>query len=119
MTQQIKPTQLTPSTNIRPNPNVGLPRDLRQAVQQPAGPDVNLSGLNLTELILQGSEQIIESAVALESVVPQTPIILAIKSQSVVIQTDGTTKIDVVLEIQDVDHAVEYEIRVAKNAGLL
>lgn len=118
---QIKPTQITEIQPKRPNPNISLPRDLKSFVPSSDALD-QLSGATASKLAssVNSIDLIdVEEQAPLDQIVPQTPVILSIKSQTIGFQPDGTSKVDVVLEIQDVDNAVEYEIRVAKNAGNL
>lgn len=114
---QIKPTQIIPGRENRTNPASGLPIDLdpaqRSILIQPIvtvdTPDQNTGeqfALQTTESILVESDP-----------VPGTPAIISVKEQIVKFMPDGTAKIDVILEIQDISKAVEYDIRVAKDAG--
>ena len=122
---QIKPTQILPGRGNRVNPVSSLPIDLEPSQRgtpvQPAT-DVEKS------VIEQGIEQTTNADFSLQSTesmlsesdpTPGTPAIISVKDQIVKFMPDGTAKIDLILEIQDIDKAVEYDIRVAKNAGNL
>lgn len=60
-----------------------------------------------------------ESTLASDSIAPRPPAILGVQEQIISYQPDGTTKIDLILQIEDVSGAVEYDIRVAKDSGNL
>jgi hypothetical protein len=118
--EQIRSDQIIP-TKVADNTVIPIPRDLGQVIginrkklglvlPDPSGtssnPDVPTGG-DAVEVINPGSS------------IPSTPQLIAIKSQSVNIKPDGTTVIDVILDIEDVRNAVEYEVRIAKGAGNL
>lgn len=48
---------------------------------------------------------------------PATPALISIKSQTVKIKPDGTSTVDVVLEVEDIVGVTDYEVRIAKSAG--
>lgn len=50
---------------------------------------------------------------------PETPQLIAIKSQSVKIKDDGTYAIDVIIEVEDVKNVSDYEVRISKGAGTI
>jgi hypothetical protein len=133
MSQQIKPTQITTGRGVRRNPNVPLPRDLDQS-QMPEGiitvdgtiatsgqSNGTVAATNSDQSAASGGTTVLspDTAVQAESFVPRTPAILSVKSQTVGFQPDGTAKVDLVLVVEDIDGAVEYDIRVAKDAGNL
>lgn len=116
--KQIKPTQLLSEPIKRVNPSTGAPRDLRIELIPSDLIDTSVtSTIASTDISAGFSEE--TASTPLETVSPQTPVILSVKSQTVTFQSDGTSKVDIVLEIQDVEHAVEYEIRIAKSAGTI
>lgn len=51
--------------------------------------------------------------------VPETPAILSVVSQEIRFGPDGKAIVDIILEIEDVANAVEYDVRVTKSAGNL
>jgi len=51
--------------------------------------------------------------------VPETPAILSIVSQEIRFSPDGKAIVDIILEIQDVPNAIEYDVRITKSAGTL
>jgi hypothetical protein len=118
---QIKPTQIIPGRENRINPASSLPVDLdpiqRSLVLDPIvtidNPVVDQSGITSEDFALQSTE----SVLAQSDPVPATPAILSVKEQIVKFMPDGTAKIDLILEVQDIQGAVEYDIRVAKDAG--
>lgn len=100
---QIKRNQILPEIEKRPNPAVGLPRDLYSSPQR----DLSVPNVSPSE----------SAPVNGPVGVPQAPAILGIKEQIVIFNPDGTAKIDLILEVEDVDTAVEYDVRVTKVAG--
>jgi len=122
---QIKPTQIIPSRQIRPIPGVSLPVDLNPVqrnlyldpVTTVSNPEVDSgigSGGSESTLTDNGSP---ESVLEQEDLPPSVPAIIGVKEQIIKFMPDGTAKIDVILEVQDVENAVEYDIRIAKDAG--
>jgi hypothetical protein len=119
---QIKPTQIIPSKVSSTSPNVAMPVDLdpnqRSLVIENKVSLGNLSIDPQTGNILdQNTSTGTESLLQQDDATPSTPAIITVKQQVVKIMPDGTSKIDVVLEVQDIPGAVEYDIRVAKSAG--
>lgn len=123
---QIKPTQLIPGRESRVNPSSALPVDLDpvqrslllQAETTVSDPVAEQSQGDIpveSNFALQSTE----SMLAESDPTPGTPAILSVKEQIVKFMPDGTAKVDIILEIQDIDEAVEYDIRVAKDAGNL
>lgn len=128
---QIKPTQIIPTRILQQNPVSALPVDLNPAQRNLLiGPTTTAAG----EVDSTGTENdsgpeatplatstplSTESTVALSDLTPATPAILSVKEQIIKFAPDGSAKIDVILEVQDIDGAVEYDIRVAKDAGNL
>lgn len=118
---QIKPTQIIPGRKVRTNPNTAMPVDL-----DPAQTNLVIEGSsvvgqlsidpNTGEIVDQSSVNT-ESQLQQENATPSTPAIIGVKEQIVKFMPDGTAKIDIILEVQDINGAVEYDIRVAKNAG--
>ena len=121
---QVKPTQIIPSRQIKTNPNTAMPVDLnpsqRNLTIEQSVPLGNVTMDPVTgEVLDQGSTTGTESTLQQEDPTPSTPAIISVKQQIVKFMPDGTAKIDVILEIQDIPNAVEYDIRVAKDAGTL
>jgi hypothetical protein len=122
---QIKPIQIIPGKDNRTNPASSLPIDLNPAQRSVIiNPIVTTDNPVTDDLVGDvGAETVVnestESVLEASDPVPATPAIIGIKEQIISFQADGTAKIDVVLEVQDIDGAVEYDIRVAKYAGNL
>lgn len=121
---QIKPTQIIPGRENKINPISALPVDLDPAqrglalqpittVENPVADQASIPVTSENVTALQSTE----SMLAESDPIPGTPAIISVKQQIVKFMPDGTAKIDLILEIQDIDRAVEYDIRVAKNAG--
>lgn len=123
---QIKPTQIIPGRENKVNPVSALPVDLdpsqRSLIIEPVTTVENPaadSGIGIPPLgtgeaaALQSVESVLEQT----DPVPYTPAIISVKQQIVKFMPDGTAKVDVVLEVQDIPKAVEYDIRIAKDAG--
>jgi hypothetical protein len=119
---QIKPTQIIQGRKLRINPNMGLPVDLDpqqnnvvEGLQNIYQPEIDPA----TGEVVDQSSISSESQLQQEDPTPSTPVIISVKEQIVKFMPDGTAKVDVILEVQDIAGAVEYDIRVAKNAGNL
>lgn len=52
-----------------------------------------------------------------QKILPETPALIAIKSQTVKIKDDGTYAIDVIIEVEDIIGVSDYEVRISKSAG--
>lgn len=122
---QIKPIQIIPGRENQVNPVSPLPIDLNPAqrsliinpvttVDNPI-PDESIGDAGGETVTTESVESVLASA----DPVPPTPVIISVKEQIIRFQDDGTAKIDVILEVQDVEGAVEYDIRVAKDSGNL
>ena len=121
---QIKPTQIIPERQIRSNPNIAMPVDLNPSqrniiAEQPAVLGSVTIDPTTGEIINQGGSTGTESTLQQEDPTPSAPAIISVKQEIVKFMPDGTAKVDIILEIQDIDGAVEYDIRVAKDAGTL
>lgn len=121
---QIKPTQIIPGRPARTNPNTAMPVDLnpnqRSLVIEQSAPLGNVTINPITgEVVDQGSVTGTESILQQEDPTPSTPAIISVKQEIVKFMPDGTAKVDLILEVQDIAKAVEYDIRVAKDAGTL
>jgi hypothetical protein len=116
---QIKPTQIIPGRENKINPVSPLPIDLDPTQRSLAlDPIFTLQNPIVDQTI--GDDfafQSIDSVITESDPTPATPAILSVKEEIVKFMPDGTAKIDIILEIQDVNRAVEYDIRVAKDAG--
>lgn len=119
--EQIRSDQIIP-TKVADNTVTPIPRDLGQVI------GINRKKLGLVQTDpTTGNSSNPDSPSGNDAVevinpsssIPSTPQLIAIKSQSVNIKPDGTTVIDVILDIEDVKNAVEYEVRIAKGAGNL
>lgn len=111
---QIKPSQIISDQNSRENLDTALPVELIQQGQQ-----TNISTLN-TSKPTDIQSQIINSPLSSgENTTPQTPYVKSIKSQLVNFQPDGTTTIDVTLEVTDINNISQYEVRISKKVGSL
>jgi hypothetical protein len=121
---QIKPTQIIQGRKVKTNPNTAMPVDLNPSQRTLVIDQGAILG-NLTidpvtgEITDQGSVTGTESTLQQEDLTPSTPAIISVKQQIVKFMPDGTAKVDIILEIQDINGAVEYDIRVAKDAGTL
>lgn len=121
---QIKPTQIIPGRENRVNPITPLPIDLDPVQRSLIIPPITTAtpipeGQTASFLEETTSVQSTETMLAESDPMPATPAILSVKQQIVKFMPDGTAKVDVILEIQDISNAVEYDIRVAKDAGNL
>lgn len=124
---QIKPTQIIAGRENRVNPISPLPVDLDPTQRSLLIPPVTTAtpieeggtAASLAASTEAASIQSTESMLAESDPSPATPAILSVKQQIVKFMPDGTAKVDVILEIQDISNAAEYDIRVAKDAGNL
>lgn len=119
---QIKPTQIIQGRPVRTNPNSAMPVDLNPnqrslVIEQPPTVGNLTIDASTGEIIDQNSVTGTESVLQQEDPTPSTPAIISVKQQIVKFMPDGTAKVDLILEVQDVVNAVEYDIRVAKDAG--
>jgi len=119
--EQIRESQIIPTSKVAPNPYVSPPRDyrlntdsidildtLKPVIQETlVSDDTNTSGANYGDAVNDAAQ------------LPAVPHIISIKEQIVNVHDDGTTTIDVVLNVEDVKDVTEYDIRVAKDAGNL
>jgi len=48
---------------------------------------------------------------------PETPMLIGIKSQAIKIKEDGTYAVDVIIEVEDIRNVSDYEVRISKSAG--
>ena len=121
--EQIRSDQIVP-TKVADNTVIPIPRDLGQLVgnnrtkklgliipDPPGGSSSNPDSISP----VNDSVEVINPV----SQIPPTPQLIGIKSQTVSIKPDGTTLVDVILDIEDVRNAVEYEVRITKGAGNL
>ncbi len=108
---QIKSNDIIQEENKRVNPINPLPRDLAQS---------GITDGNSPVPTIK-TETKIEESTAPNQVdparIPEAPAVLSVKSQTVRFTSDGTSVIDLVLVVQDVADAVEYDVRVTKDAG--
>lgn len=100
-----------------PNNTVkSIPRDLA---------DIKLTGKSGLGLINSEDVVNIDSSVPHNStnpipvLLPETPQLIGIKSQSVKIKEDGTYAIDVIIEVEDIANISDYEVRISKSAGTI
>lgn len=113
---QIKPIQIIPGRENRVNPGSALPVDLDPG-QRGFSTGTSAINTNTVDTLNDTAIQSTESVIADSDQPPATPAIISVKEQIVKFMPDGTAKVDVVLEIQDIAKAVEYDIRIAKDAG--
>jgi hypothetical protein len=99
---------------------VDLNPNQRSLVIEQSAPLGNVTINPITgEVVDQGSVTGTESILQQEDPTPSTPAIISVKQEIVKFMPDGTAKVDLILEVQDIAKAVEYDIRVAKDAGTL
>lgn len=111
---QIKPNQIIQDNSG--SQQVSLPRDLITSL---LNSDVTDATQNTVQLATGSYQSPSESHINSINQPPLTPVILAVKSQEVVFNEDGTASIDLVIVVQDVNNATEYEVRIARDAGTL
>jgi hypothetical protein len=99
---QVKSNQVV-DNEVRKNPFVALPRDF-----------VTLEKTEENSLVKE--ENNATNFLSDNKGVPKTPAIISVISQSANFNPDGTSVIDLVLEVEDVG-TFEYEVRVTKDAG--
>lgn len=120
---QIKPIQIIPGKENKVNPVSALPVDLnpiqRNLVLDPVfttnnpTPEPGVDPGDVEGFSNESTESVLQSS----DPNPAVPAIISVREQIIKFQPDGTAKIDVILEVQDIAEAVEYDIRVAKDAG--
>lgn len=115
MGKQIRSNKVIKPADRRLNPLFAYPRDLD--VEFTAQDIAEETGLE-NELDWAGSDHS-DYGPSLGGGVPQTPTIIGVKEQRVIISDDGTATIDVVLEVEDISGVDEYEVRISKDAGNL
>lgn len=106
---QIKQSQILPEEQKEPNPIVGLPRDF-------VLPNLSTNSNKLVDKSMNTDNTSITPIVDVEPA-PMTPAILSLKEQIVIFNSDGSARVDVILDVEDVLSAVEYDVRVTKSAG--
>lgn len=126
---QIKPTQIIPARILQQNPVSALPVDLNPSQRNLlTGPSTTVAGEvdnvgtendSGPEASAPATSLSTESTLVLSDPTPATPAIVSVKEQVIKFMPDGSAKIDLVLEVQDIEGAVEYDIRVAKDSGNL
>lgn len=130
---QIKPTQLIAEKEVRPNPSTPFPSDLTPGqrglrldpVFTARDSEVDTTGdgdgFGGDEAVAPTTLDTSSQAVVLEESdpIPQTPRVIGVKEQIISFQPDGSAKIDVILEVEDIPGVTEYDIRVAKDSGNL
>lgn len=122
---QIKPIQIIPARESKQNPGSTLPIDLnpvqRDFIVDPVttindpSPDLDIGETGSELAQSESTEAVLEQS----DPIPATPAIIGVKEQIITFQPDGTARVDIVLEVQDIEGAVEYDVRVAKDAGNL
>lgn len=124
--EQIRATQIIPVRELDQNPYVAPPKDLELNTKQANGtavpkasiavpetsgvdydPVLNPGGLNYGDGLNDAAQP------------PAVPHIIGVKAQIVNMHDDGTSTIDLVLDIEDINGVTEYDIRIAKDAGNL
>jgi hypothetical protein len=124
--EQIRATQIIPVRELNQNPYVAPPKDLSLNTKEVNGtsipkasidvatqtgvdhdPVLNPGGLNYGDALNDAAQP------------PTVPHIISVKEQIVNMHDDGTSTIDLVLNIEDIKGVTEYDIRIAKDAGNL
>lgn len=102
----IKQNQIVTQPH-KSNPALGFPRDLNLTIAETIA--TTASAPNQAEEVF-----LIPETETIQTSLP-VPVIIAIKSQTIISKPDGTFVVDVVLEVDGV--TAEYEVRISKNAG--
>jgi hypothetical protein len=124
--EQIRATQIIPVRELSQNPYVAPPKDLELNTKEANGtavpkasievptntgvdhdPVLNPGGLNYGDSLNDAAQP------------PAVPHIINIKEQIINMHDDGTSTVDLVLNIEDIKGVTEYDIRIAKDAGNL
>lgn len=123
--EQIKSDQVVPA-KVAENTVVSIPRDLGQIIgdkRKSLGfSDVQTRSDNTTPI---GTTPDIPSSIDPIDIInqptnlPGTPQLKSIKSQTISINPDGTASVDIIIEVEDISNAIEYEVRITKGAGNL
>lgn len=125
---QIRATQIIPVRELEQNPYVSPPRDLALNTKEgngTAAPKTSLTvplapaGENIAPVVTPGGLNNYGEGLNDAAQPPAVPHIISVKQQIVNIHDDGTSTIDVILNVEDVKGVTEYDIRVAKDAGNL
>ena len=114
---QIKPGRIIPRRSLKQNQGSALPVDLNPVQRDLILEAVTTATSPTTDEVATDSILSEESVLRSADQTPSTPAIIGVKSYVIKFQLDGTAKIDLVLEVQDIEGAVEYDIRVAKDSG--
>jgi hypothetical protein len=124
--EQIRATQIIPIRELNQNPYVAPPKDLELNTKEANGtavpkasisvpsntgvdydPGLNPGGVNYGDALNDAAQP------------PAVPHIIGVKEQIINIHDDGTSTIDLVLNIENINGVTEYDIRIAKDAGNL
>jgi len=122
--EQIKSDQIVP-TKVADNTIYSIPRDLGQATGDNRKKSLGLNISNNPDGVTSNnpdvSSPINDSVEILNPVskIPSTPQLIGIKSQTVNIKPDGTAAVDIIIDVENIKNAVEYEVRITKGAGNL
>jgi len=99
-----------PENTVKP-----MPRDLSDVKSNDSGKS-GLGFINSGSTPVDGHSPSTGTP-ANQKIIPDTPALIGIKSQTVKIKDDGTYAIDVIIEVNDVANVSDYEVRISKGAG--
>jgi len=110
MAEQISANQIIAVDPV--SKYVSLPRDLPQG-----DTPFQYRTIDVATGQTIGDSQAYGTQVNTGTAIPSTPTVLGIKEQTVRFSSDGTAVIDVTLDLANVSEAIEYDIRITKDAG--
>lgn len=113
--KQINSDQIV-DNGISDNTVKPIPRDLADVKSSSGKSGVGFTNAG-TPSIEGGSLPNSGNAGQTSKPIPDTPSLIAVKSQQVKIKDDGTYAIDVIIEVEDVRNVSDYEVRISKSAG--
>jgi hypothetical protein len=124
--EQIRATQIIPVRELNQNPYVAPPKDLELNTKEANGTAVPKTSIDVPtnsgvdiEPVLNPGGLNYGDALNDAAQLPAVPHIISVKGQIVNMHDDGTSTIDLVLNIEDITGVTEYDIRIAKDAGNL
>jgi hypothetical protein len=124
--EQIRATQIIPIRELSQNPYVAPPKDLELNTKEANGTTVSKTtidapsniGTSVAPVLNPGGANYGDSLNDAAQL-PAVPHIINIKQQIINMHDDGTSTIDLVLNIENITGVTEYDIRIAKDAGLI
>lgn len=121
--EQIRQDQVVPS-KVPNNTVLPIPRDLGQVFGAGRTKKLGLILPDGTPNVDGSPGSIVQPGDSIENInkpstIPGTPSLIAIKSQTINIKPDGTAVVDVILDIENIKNATDYEVRVSKGEGNL